>query len=410
VRLKKLPLALACLLLAAPVRAQAPISPAPDLSEVRLRLGPVYVDPSFSLSNLGLDTNVFNEADDQLPKKDFTFTVTPAANLWMRIGPTWLSGRVNEDVVWYKKYSGERSSNTSYNAAWNVPLNRLVFAVDAERLNTRERPSYEIDARSQRVERTYRGALEIRALSKTFLGVQASHHEVDYDRAAVFLGTSLHEELNRTVTTAGGSVRYELTPLTSVVLAADREQDRFPFSPLRDSNSIAATIGLRFDPDALIKGSANFGYRDFRPLDPTLPRYRGSTAEVSLVYVAGGATQLTGTVTRDVEYSFEIQRPYFLQTGGTIQVAQQIYGPVDVVARYGLDRLAYRTAEDAIVAGTVGALDRVDRVHSYGGGFGYHMGSRIRIGVNLDRQTRFSSIENRRYAGLRLGTTVTYGR
>ncbi len=293
---------LAWVLVAAGLHAQTPIAGEPDLSQVRIRIGPLYVDPTLSLTNLGVDTNVFNEADDQGPKRDFTFTVTPAANLWLRMGPSWLSGRVNEDIVWYKKYSGERSGNTSYNIGWNVPLNRLIMNVDASWLNTRDRPTYEIDARSQRVETSYRGQAEVRALSKTFIGAQVSRRHVDFDHDAVFLGSNLHDELNRTVTTAAGTFRYALTPLTSLVFSAGREQDHFDFSPERNSRSLAISGGVQFDPDALLKGSATFGYRNFQPVDPTLPSFRGSTAQVSLTYVAGGATQVTVTATRNLEY------------------------------------------------------------------------------------------------------------
>ena len=44
-----------------------------------------------ALSNAGTDTNVFNEATD--PKKDFTVTVTPATDLWLRLGPSWLQAK-----------------------------------------------------------------------------------------------------------------------------------------------------------------------------------------------------------------------------------------------------------------------------------------------------------------------------
>ena len=68
------------------------------------------------------------------------------------------------------------------------------------------------------------------------------------------------------MTTAGLTLRYQATSLTSVMFEATREEDRFEFSPLRDTNSTLFSGGLKFDPAALLKGSASFGYRDFRPL------------------------------------------------------------------------------------------------------------------------------------------------
>src|SRR5262249_14120987 len=159
---------------------------------------------------------------------------------------------------------------------------------------------------------------------------------------AIFLGSSLHNELTRRITSGDVTVRYALTPLTSLVFTGGRQQDRFPFSHLRDSDSTLATIGVTFDPFALLKGGATFGYRDFKPLVAGLPGYKGSTATVDLSYVAAGSTRLNVQAARDVQYSYDVNQPYYVQTGGTLSITQQIFGPVDVVARVGAARLDYR--------------------------------------------------------------------
>ncbi len=377
----------------------------PDLSRVRIRLGPLYMNPSLSLTNIGVDSNVFNEPDQLQPKSDFTFTVTPATDAWVRFGRTWFTGTVKEDIVWYKKYASERSGNTGYVANWLVPLNRLVLNVGGNWLNTRERPGFEIDARSRRKEQTYKASVEVRALAKTLFGVTAARRHVNFDKAQIFLGADLQYELNRTITTTALTVRHELTPLTSLTFSVGRERQDFEFSPERNSTSTQIQGGVSFDPAALIKGSATFGYRNFKPADPTLPGFKGSTMAVALSYVPGGSTQFTVSGTRDVQYSFDINTPYYVETGGTVQIAQQIYGPVEAVVRYGFEQLAYRERG----AATADPAARTDYVHRYGGGFGYHMGDSIRIGVDLEKQTRTSSLDGRRYDGLRVGGSVTYG-
>jgi hypothetical protein len=195
--------------------------------------------------------------------------------------------------------------------------------------------------------------------------------------------------------------------LTNLTFEVAREQDRFEFSPLRDSNSTQVSGGVRFDPFALIKGSASFGYRDFQPLSPGLPGYQGSTAAVDLSYVALGSSKLGLVVTREVQYSYDINLPYYLQTGIAGSIAQQIFGPVDVVGRVGAQRLDYRSRVGAAMA--VLELERADHVHTYGGGIGYHIGRDIRIGFNIDHYDRTSPITFRQYNGLTYGTSVTYG-
>jgi hypothetical protein len=377
----------------------------PDPSKVRVRIGPLWMNPTLALTNAGVDTNVFNEPDQLAPKQDFTVTVTPATDLWIRLGRSWLSANIREDLTYYSKYASQRSANNYYKAGWLVPLNRLMLNAGVDYVSARERPGFEIDARSQRNETAYNGSVEIRALSKTFFGLRGERRKVNYDKAAVFLGANLQDELNRTMTTGGLMVRHELTPLTSLTLDVSREQDRFEFSAPRDSNSTQVSAGVKFDPFALIEGGASFGYRDFQPLSPGLPGYQGSTAAVDLSYVALGSTKLGVTAARDVQYSYDVNQPYYLLTGLTASIGQQIFGPVDIVGRVGVQRLDYRNRVGAVVA----VLGRTDYAHTYGGGIGYHIGRDIRIGFNIDHSHRTSAVDTHQYNGLTYGTSVTYG-
>jgi hypothetical protein len=376
----------------------------PDPSTVKVRLGALWLNPTIELTNLGIDTNVFNEAPQDSPKRDFTLTVVPKTQLWIRIGPSWVSGEITEQVVWYQQYSSERSSNNTYAIGWKIPLNRLVFDVGAKYVSSRERPGFEIDERAQHFDTSYRGKAEIRALSKTYFGVEATRETVEFDRGAVFSGSNLQEELGRKVTIAGVTVRQQLTPLTSVTVEASTEQDRFELSPLRDSDSRAIAATVAFDPLALIKGRARVGFRDFQPRQPGLARYEGATVAVDLSYVLLNMTKFTVGAMRDIQYSYDVNEPYYLQTGLTGSVTQQIFGPLDAVGRAGLQHLDYRER-----AGVADLGARVDQVRTYGGGIGYHVGPDLRIGVNIDYSTRTSPIPRRRYDGLVFGTSITYG-
>ena len=321
------------------------------------------------------------------------------------MGRTWVTSLLREDIVWYKTYSSERSGNSTVALGWVVPLTRLSFNASGGWLSTRERPGFEIDSRSKRRQLNFNSAVEIAPLSKTFFGFRIDRTKVDFDEEATFEDVNLHDELNRTGTTGAVTFRHLLTPLTSLTAEVTKGQDRFEFSPLRDSDSTTVTFGVKFDPLALISGSAQFGFRNFEPVSPDVPGYEGSTALVSLTYVAGGATRLSITASRDVQYSFDIDQPYYLQTGWIGSVAQQIYGPLDVEGRITRQSLGYRTREGTVVD----VVDRVDHVHSYGIGVGYRLGREIRLAFNVDNQDRESEVTDRRYDGLRFGTAVTYG-
>jgi Putative beta-barrel porin 2 len=395
-------LVLAAVLALAPARVFAQAGGGPP-SNVRMRLGPVFLNPSLALSNAGRDTNVFNEATNA--KEDFTVTVTPATDLWLRVGPSWLQTTIREDLVWYQTFASERSANTSYIAKWLVPLNRITFTPAWSYLHTRERPGFEIDTRAERTETGYALALEYKLFTKTFIGATGRRDKTDFAEGEMYRGTDLHDELNRTGTTATVDLRHQLTPLTSVDVGVSIGEDQFELDPLRNTESRAIAGSIKFDPAALLKGGVSVGYRDFKPKSPDVPGYTGSTLAADLSYVLLGVTKFSGTATRDVQYSYDINQPYYLQTGVSVSINQQIFGPLDVAARGGRRRLDYTDRIGAAVAVT----NRTDHQTTYGVGLGYHFGQDIRLGFDVDHAQRESPIALQQYQGWAYGMSVTYG-
>lgn len=392
------------MLIPARILAQA-VNPGAPPSNVRIQAGPLFLNPLLGLNNIGIDTNVFNVPATEDPQRDFTMTVVPAVDLWLRFGRTWINSTVREELVYYREFESERSANTSVRLNWMIPLNRLILNPGVVYLNTRERPGFEIDTRAHRTEVGYNGSVELRVASKTYVGARGEVRTTDFQEGAEFDGTDLRDELNRTVTSGAATVRYQATPLTALVFDVSRNQDRFEFSPDRDTDSTQFTAGLRFDPAALIKGGATAGYRNFRPIALAVPGYKGFIAGVDISYVPLESTRLTLTLGRDVQYSYDVNQPYYLQAGATGSISQQIFGPMDVVGRIGAQRLEYRDR----IGAPVSFKDRVDRVTAFGAGVGYHMGRDLRIGFNLDKQERESAVDTKQYDGLRYGFTVTYG-
>jgi hypothetical protein len=365
----------------------------------------VLVDPRLALTDVGIDTNIFNEPDQENPESDFTTTLTPSADLWLPMGPTWVFGTVREDIVWFKEFASERSLNSRLRVGWLVPLTRVAFDVSTGWTHTRERPGYEIDARAERHERDLAGAAEVLAFPRTRIGVRGERRRYAFEEGETFDGVDLREELSHTTTAVAIVVRRELTPLTMLAFNVGREQDRFLFSSSRDSDTTRFEVGLEFDPFALISGSARIGYRDFDPAAADVPAYSGMTASVDVTYVAFDSMRLGLQAMRDVEYSYDDRQPYYLQSGFTATIAQQIYGPVDAEGRLGTQRLTYTERGDMDATG-----GRVDRVRTYGGGIGYRIGRELRIGFNVDHYERTSDLASRAYDGLRYGAAFTYGR
>ena len=332
---------LAAAVCASPAYAQVTALPDPD-AEATTRFGPLSMKSTIALSNLGSDSNVFNEADGDRQPSDFTVTFTPTTDLWLRLGRTWVSGTIGLDWIYYKRYATERAANSTYRVGVSRAVRRLALKGNFTRLSTRARPGFEIDARSQRQERLFDGEVTIRMFSRTHVGAKGWRREVEFDQAAVFREANLGEELNRRNSGAAFILRIDLTPLTSVALEMGRERDRYVSTPLRDADSTHVAGTVTFQPLALISGDASFGYRRFLPLSNEVPPYRGGTAAVNLTYAIFGTTRLGVGATRNIQPSFELSQPYFLETGVSGSVQQQIYGGFDILARTGLRWLEYR--------------------------------------------------------------------
>lgn len=388
--------------LAGAALAQAPGGPPEG---VKMRLGPLFLDPTLALNNAGVDDNVFNDPKAGGPKSDATFTLTPKTDFWVRFGPSWLSGGVREDLVYYKENAGERSANNTYSLSWNVPVNRITFRPSVEYKNTRERPGFEIDTRALRTELLYAGQVEFKWFSKSAVVLKADRYQVLFDPGATFEQINLRDALNRVTTSQTVSLEYQLTPLTTVAANYSISQDRFKYDAVRNASSSTIGASLRFDPAALIRGTANVGYHDYRPDDPGTPGYRGVTALAQLSYVFVGSTRLNLNVMRGVQYSYDINQPYYVQTGGSLAISQQLFGPLDVTALGGWQQLVYQNRVDAVIV----EPDRTDHVKSFGGGLGYHLSRDTRVGFTVEQDRRDSVVMNHEYTGLRYGFSVTYG-
>lgn len=374
-------------------------------ANARVHIGPLGLTPSLALTNLGVDTNVFNTYDN--PQRDFTATLTPQADLWLHLGRGLLSGRVSAGLVYFQRFGSERAINTAGSLRFDLPLNRFRPYVIENYANARQRPNYEIDARSRYHVDATTGGIDFALFGKSLIGLYGRRDRTRYEQDAVFVGTRLADALDRNGRAAGVQIVHELTPFTTIVLRGEREQDRFEVATVKNSDSRRVSLGVELNPAALISGSATIGYRMFEALGPGVPDYNGLTASGDVRYTLLGVSQFSAQFTRDVAYSYYMgeNTPYYLLTGISGALTQRFVGPFDLVARVGRQNLAYRE----IASGAALVANRVDHYRTYGGGLGYRASPDLRLGVNVDQEHRTTPVATRAFDGLRVGLAVTYG-
>jgi hypothetical protein len=389
--------ALAVLVTAGPATAQS--DPPDPWESMRFRTGPLAWTPKIQLKSLGWDTNVFNEVDD--PRADFIVTLSPQVDWWLRAGRARLHGTNVVDGVYFATYTTERSINQQHQLTFEYPLNRVRPYVTGSYVDTRDRPGFEIDARAAHTEWGSQAGAAVRLSGKTTLELAGRYTSYAFDGDAEFDGTDLSLILNRVAAYGSSTVRYRLTPLTTLTLLGEVGREEFAESPERDNGSIRVLPGVEFDPFALLKGSAKVGYRRLDMKSPAIPDYSGLVAAVNLAYVLMGRTRLSVGVDRDVQFSYEVLQPYYVLTAFSAAIRQSLARGWDIEARGSRHRMDY--------ASTGGAADRLDTVRSVGGGVGYSLSGGSRIGFYLDSYRRRSPQYTRDYDSLRGGLSATYG-
>jgi hypothetical protein len=367
----------------------------------RWQAGMLHVTPLVEVRDIGIDTNLFNEAVD--PKSDFTFVASPQAKASVGFPVGRLTFGSQVDLVYFQRYDTERSVNTNTNLGFELPINRLQLRGVASYLNARRRQNSEIDARVRGTEAdvVLGGAVQVSGV--TTLGLEVRGTRIAYNGDPVFDGEHLPSRLDRDETRLRTSFRYSVTPLTTLVAHTDLERWRFGLSPLRDANSFRVFPGVEFDASALLSGRAYLGYRMFDSLDPTLPTFKGLVGSLDLTYTLREATRLSIIFDRDLTYSYRRDRPYYLLTSWTGSVRQKLGSGMEVEARGGVETLDYSVASD----GT--SISPPEDVYRYGVRLSYALGQNSRILVNLAHRNRTSSIDRRNYQALQAGVSAIYG-
>ncbi len=107
-----------------------------------------------------------------------------------------------------------------------------------------QRVNQEIDARARRTDSGVQAGIEYLLTPKVSVTFAGRNDNIDYADDQFFRDVDLRTSLAENQRTATTSVRYKATPLTTFVLRGDAQQDRFVYSPFKDSDSYRLMPGV----------------------------------------------------------------------------------------------------------------------------------------------------------------------
>jgi hypothetical protein len=363
------------------------------------RAGPVFFSPGVRLRQLGVDTNIF--VDEENPKDDFVASIAPEVNVFLRPRQMRVTAYLGADFNYFQEYSEERYIAPTMRGRAEFLLSRLRPFVSGARTDTRDRPNREIDARARRADSELGVGLAVELSPYSFVYGSTTRTTTDFESGQALDSFDLETALDKETTSYDAGIRLALTPLTSLSLTGGYSQDDFAFSAIRNATSRYAAAEFAFDSDAILRGTARIGFRDFQPEDPAQDGFRGLTSQVAIVYPLLDRGSFALTVLRDVMYSFEEAEGTYVETTGDLTYTHRLFGGWDVQGRGASTRMNYGVARSD--------GGRVDHLRMIGAGVGYNFADQSRAGLAYEWSRRSSDVRpDRNYDRRRVFVSWAY--
>jgi len=364
----------------------------------RWRSGPIAIDPMLSVGDIGWDSNVFNDADEE--KSDFTLTVTPRAVARLRLPAVTLVADSQVDFVHFAKFASERSMDADHQVGAELLIGSLTLGAFGSHADARRRVNSEIDSRSRRITRAMGLHAGVQFSGVTSLRFAVERTRVEFDSHETFDGANLSERLNRDDHLASATLRYAATPLTTFVVNGDVQRLRFLHLPHRDADSVRVLPGVEFDVLAVLNGRALVGFRSLRGRADGLPPFRGLVGSVDLTYPYRPGTRFTVSFDRDVRYSYRNDEPYYVLTGWGGSVRQGFADAWNIQARAAFERIDYQGADE---------IRSPDVVVRYSAQLSRELTASSQFVIDASIRRRHSPVSYRHYRGLQIYASATYG-
>jgi hypothetical protein len=388
------PLALACVLALRPIAAAAQTEPDPA-ETARFQQGAIAFTPAIVFSS-GYDTNVYREATGFADQE--TFAVPQIEGFWTQ--PSFQI-RLNAaaEFVRFARNVGATNSQAGVRIDRRRALVRPYLAFN--RLHTNANPTgFEVGYKSLRLESDVSGGISMLIGPRTQLGTHVHFVGTRWDADARYQTSDLREKLNRSTFVSAASISYALTPLTAIGTYVETSRDRFTFSPMRDGDTLRASMVTTFARPALIFGAASVGYERFTSPASGAADFNGLIAAVNIGWGAPDGTLVKAYLNRGTQYSYDLALAYYVLTGINLTAARRLASRWDSAIFANTFFMDYRPA------GTKASIGRVDQVREFGGAIAYRVGNWARLGVSTERAHQRGTAG---FAAVRFVAFLTYG-
>ncbi|HTN44625.1 MAG TPA: outer membrane beta-barrel protein [Nitrospiria bacterium] len=373
---------------------------APPASAVgNLKLGPLELHPYFQVSE-SYDSNVCRSEDMVCLSPDDP-SKSKDANDWLTLFTPGLQaalpfqnsrfeaeyrgdwGRYNELKVW--NYSDNLAKgNLALNFAGGVSLR-----IKEEWTNGHDAPGF---AQSLQLdlyhENTAGGGIDWQVGPKLRVAVDYTNLMLNYADDA------RNGFRDRTDNTVGGTVFYKILPKTSALLEYEYTDVNFVEGDVATKSVDNATqrgyLGLTWDVTAKSKGTVKAGYARKDYQESGVDNFQGGIVSIGLSHEMTQRTSLKFDAVRDVQESYVAGQPYYLTSGGRLELIHAVHPKVTFKMNAGFSRDQY---PDDMTVGTE-TRKRIDNSWDLGGRFEYRIQPWLNLGLGYDYSQRRSTFSD----------------
>jgi hypothetical protein len=364
--------------------------------------GPVSFYPQIALRDTGTDSNVYLDSSD--PKSDLTYAVTPRLYAVVPIGNTRFISTSTGEVVYYRTYRDQRSLTAVFEGRYEVTSPGFRPFVEMGFASRGERVGFEIDTKARHTQSTIIAGVDVDVSPLTALTAWVGHSATAYDKDQQYLSFMLADQLNHSRDTAAAGGRIRITPLTTVLVAAEFERDRFELAPQRNADSFRIGPAIAFDSGGALTGNAKAGFRSFTPNYPEVPSFRGLVGTARLHYALPDIVKLDLEANRDLSYSYDPIQPYYMESGARLTASQRVFGPFEAIA------IGERREVRNQRIGGMAFDGRRELTTSLGGGFAIQAQNQVRFSFTYEQRKRTSTeLVGRNYERTRVLGWISYG-
>jgi hypothetical protein len=390
--------------------SQIVLQPEPDRPWGQVRFGAFTLTPHIGISNVGVDMNVYNAANE--PRPDFTATIAGGMDAQYRGTRFETQIQARARYVYYKTFPQERAMNPGVTVRAQYALtHRLRLFTDDQVEFLKDRPSVEIDARTRRMYSRVTVGAGLRLGERTDFVVVGESERTAYGADVSFLGVALRETLNSTRQRVTGTVSYKLSGYTTIRVIGGGERERFPYAGARNGESGFTRIGVQFNQRAMISGEVYAGYQLFKSETVAVqPDYGAITMDGFLTWRLQDVTHVSAGMQRRMSRSFRLDSPYYVDTTYQASIGRALTRVLDVGAGYQYWALGYQrfAGPGALPTDSLTASEDVARAVTLSAGISTRKRTRLAVyATNWGRRGAASALRD--YDGWRFGLLLTAG-